>query len=152
MQFVLGFSLFIFLFFIFQLDGKSIGVLPSVEHNALYFGNLNKGLSLLTSDKNCVMHSDHFFNVSLFQVFSAVKDNLKSEFCNNCGAYVYYVTLWQYFELYEKLFQHSKLMKWVLLVFFLWKFNVLNPSIVLIVLGLLEIIASKVLGLLEIIA
>ncbi|KZV42767.1 hypothetical protein F511_07464 [Dorcoceras hygrometricum] len=25
-----------------SLDGKTIGVLPSVEHNALYFGNLNK--------------------------------------------------------------------------------------------------------------
>ncbi|XP_073293989.1 uncharacterized protein [Primulina huaijiensis] len=27
------------------LDGKTIGVLPSIEHNALYFGNLNKAWS-----------------------------------------------------------------------------------------------------------
>ncbi|XP_073286430.1 heterogeneous nuclear ribonucleoprotein Q-like [Primulina huaijiensis] len=27
------------------LEGKSIGVLPSIEHNALYFGNLNKAWS-----------------------------------------------------------------------------------------------------------
>lgn len=43
----------LFLWLLFQLDGKKIGIRPSVEQDTLFIGNLNKGFSHLSCKSCC---------------------------------------------------------------------------------------------------